>query len=366
MKKLSVLLLIALSINLYGQTTEKPLAKGLKKVKNLFSTDMKDSVSCYRIPAMVTAPNGDIICAIDERVPSCADLIGSRNINIVMRRSTNNGRKWTGIETIVDLPDGESASDPSMIVDRQTNDIFLFYNYMNHNNTGKKEFRFQFVKSSDNGKTWTKPKDITEQLSKAEWKENFKFITSGRGIQTKSGKLLHCIVNLQNGGRVFGSNDHGKTWYLIDTKITPFDESKIVELADGKLMINSRVAKQGCRTVHISSDEGKTWQTHKETHLPDPACNASIIRYTSKKHSLKDKILIFANNNDAKHRKNMSVRISRDDGKTWSKPKTVYSGSSAYTTLTVLKNGKIGLFFEADGYKKNIFVSFPLKWIEKQ
>ncbi len=139
---------------------------------------------------------------------------------------------------------------------------------------------------------------------------------------------------------------------------------KIVELADGKLMINSRVAKQGCRTIHTSDDGGKTWQTRKETQLTDPACNASIIRYTSKKYDINDKILIFANNNDSKHRRNMTVRISRDDGKTWSEGKTVYSGSSAYPTLTVLKNGKIGLFFEADNYTKNVFVSFSLGWID--
>ncbi len=364
MKKVFFLALVIFSLNSYGQITEQPLEKGLKKAVNLFSADMKEGVSCYRIPAIVTAVNGDLVCAIDERVPSCADLIGSRNINIVVRRSTNNGRTWTPIETVVDLPDGESASDPSMIVDQQTGTIIMFYNYMTHNE-GEKEFRFHVVKSLDNGKTWTKPEDITEQISKTEWNKNFRFITSGRGIQTKSGKLLHCVVNLQNGGRVFGSDNHGKSWYLIDTKITPFDESKIVELADGKWMINSRVSKQGCRTVHISDDQGKTWATHKETALEDPTCNASIIRYTSKKYSVKDKILIFANNNDSKHRKNMSVRISRDDGKTWSKPKTVYKGSSAYPSLTVMKNGRIGLFFEADNYKKNVFVSFPLRWIEK-
>ncbi len=364
MKKLNVILLIILSVNLYGQTNKGEMAKGLKIVKTLFDSTLNEKVSCYRIPSMVTAPNGDIVCAIDERVPSCADLRGNDNINIVMRRSSDNGKTWTSLQTVVDLPKGESASDPSMIVDKETNEIFLFYNYMNLDKD-KKEYRYQFVKSSDNGKSWTKPKDISEQISKPEWKENFKFITSGRGIQTKSGKLLHCVVNLQNGGRVFASDDHGKTWYLIDTKITPFDESKIVELADGKLMINSRIAKQGYRIVHISDDGGKTWKTHQETQLPDPGCNASIIRYTSKKHKVKDKILIFANNNDSKFRQNMTVRISRDDGKTWSKGKTVYSGSSAYPTLTVLKNGDIGLLFEADRYTKNVFVSFPLKWIEK-
>src|SRR5690606_32818844 len=75
-------------------------------------------------------PNGDVIASIDERVPGCADLRGSRDINIVLRRSTDNGDSWTDVETVVDFPEGQSASDPSMIVDQEMGDIFLFYNYM--------------------------------------------------------------------------------------------------------------------------------------------------------------------------------------------------------------------------------------------
>lgn len=363
MRKEFLVALTILSLNAYAQPNQLKLTKGIKKQHILFDADMKQGVTCYRIPAMVTAVNGDIICAIDERVPSCADLNGSRDINIVMRRSKNNGRTFTPIKTIVDLPDGESASDPSMIVDKQTGDIFLFYNYMNHNDN-KKTYRFFVIQSSDNGVSWGKATDITSQISKAEWEDDFKFITSGRGIQTQSGTMLHCLVNLQNGGHVFGSKNHGKTWFLIDTKITPFNESKILELSNGNWLINSRVQGQGYRTVHVSYDKGKSWKSHIDSSLVDPACNASIIRYISKKHKVADKILIFANNNNKTKRKNMSIRISRDDGKTWSKGKTLYSGSSAYATLTVLQNGDIALLFEADDYKKNVFVSFPLSWIE--
>jgi sialidase-1 len=79
---------------------------------------------------LTTAPNGDIIAAIDERVPSCGDLKWSKDINIVIRRSSDNGKTWSAIEKIVDFPLGRSASDPSLIVDGITKEIFLFYNYM--------------------------------------------------------------------------------------------------------------------------------------------------------------------------------------------------------------------------------------------
>ena len=66
----------------------------------LFTVENKQDVNCYRIPALVTAPNGDLIVAIDERVPSCGDLKWSRDINIVVRRSSDNGQTWSDIEKV--------------------------------------------------------------------------------------------------------------------------------------------------------------------------------------------------------------------------------------------------------------------------
>jgi sialidase-1 len=330
--------------------------------QNLFDASSKDSISCYRIPAIVTAPNGDVVVAIDERVPSCGDLKWSNDINIVIRRSTDNGITWSNIETVVDFPLGKSASDPSMIVDKITNNIFLFYNYMDLDNE-KDVYYLHVVKSSDNGKTWSKPEDITSQIAKPEWKNDFKFITSGRGIQTTSGKLLHCMVNLNNGMHVFGSDDHGKTWYFLDTPIQPADESKIVELADGSLMVNARVNKKGLRYVHTSSSQGKTWETKADSTLIDPGCNASIIRYTSVKEGYKKNRLLFSNAKSEKDRVNMTIKISYDEGKTWSEGKTIYTGSSAYSSMTILKNGNIGLFFEKDNHTQNVFTSFSLEWL---
>ena len=329
---------------------------------DLFASENNDEVACYRIPALITAPNGDLVAAIDVRIPSCADLRGNGNINIVIRRSTDNGTTWTATKRIVDFPEGQSASDPSMIVDKITGEIFMFYNFMDLKKE-KDVYYFHAIKSKDNGKSWSKPVDITPQITKPEWQNDFKFITSGRGVQTKSGKLLHCLVNLNVGLHVFGSDDHGKTWYLIDTPIKPGDESKIVELADGTWMINSRVNGEGKRFVHISKDEGNSWETKAAPQLADPGCNASIIRYTSASGGYVKNRLIFANAKSNSERVNLSVRISYDEGQTWTKGKTIYEGSSAYSSLTILKNGDIGLLFEKDDYSKNAFVRFSLNWL---
>ncbi len=329
---------------------------------NIFYSGMKEGVACYRIPAIVTAKNGDLIAAIDERVPSCGDLKWSKDINIVIRRSSDNGKSWTQQETIIDFPYGQSASDPSMIVDKKTGDIFMFYNYMDLENE-KDVYYLHYVKSKDNGKTWSNPTDITSQISKPEWKKDMKFITSGRGIYTSTGKLLHTMVNLNSGLRVFGSDDHGKSWYFIDNHIHPADESKIVELSDGRWMINSRVNGAGKRYVHISSDEGRNWESLPENQLIDPSCNASIISYTSTRDGYDKNRLLFCNATDAKERRNLTIRVSYDDGKSWSEGKVITSKSAAYSSMTKLKNGDIAIFYETDGYKSNVVEIVTLEWI---
>ena len=363
-KKLLLFLGFLLFLSLHaGAQDEKPqLAPGLLEVHDLFNASDKQAISCYRIPALVTATSGDLLAAIDERVPSCQDLRGSSDINIVIRRSSDHGKSWSEIERVVDFSEGESASDPSMIVDQQTGEIFLFYNYMDLKRE-KNIYYLHVVRSTDHGKSWSKPENITDQITPSKWRKDFKFITSGRGIQTRSGKLLHCMVNLDHGLHLFGSDDHGDSWHLLDTPLKPGDESKVVELADGRWMVNSRANKKGMRFVHISDDEGQSWESKAEPELIDPGCNGSIIRYTSMENGHSKNRLLFSNSKSKKGRVNMTVRISYDEGETWTEGKTIYSGSAAYSTLTILENGDIGLLFEKDYYTENLFVSFSLDWL---
>lgn len=362
MKALLIILFSAISLVVYPQTDNTQIENSVPDFKNLFNANMKAEVSCYRIPAIITAVNGDLIAAIDERVPSCGDLKWSKDINIVIRRSVDNGDSWSEIETVVDYPFGKSASDPSMIVDKVTGAIFLFFNFMDLDNE-KDIYYFKVVKSIDNGQTWSSPIDITSQIAKPEWQNNFKFITSGRGIQTSSGKLLHTLVNLEKDLHLFGSDNHGESWYLIDTPIIPGDESKIVELTDGTWMINSRVNGKGFRFVHTSTDQGATWLSEPDSSLIDPGCNASIIRYTSVNEGADKNRLLFSNVKTKDSRTNITIRISYDEGKSWTEGKTIYSGSAAYSSMSVTENGDIALFFEKDNYQENVFVRLTLEWL---
>lgn len=77
-----------------------------------------------------------------------------------------------------------------MIVDWVTNTIIMFFNYIDLEHEPQ-IYYLKYVKSQENGKSWLDSVDITTQISKLQWHKDFKFITSGRGIQTRKGILLH-------------------------------------------------------------------------------------------------------------------------------------------------------------------------------
>ena len=329
---------------------------------SLFNTDIRSEVNCFRIPAVAVAADGTIIVAADERVPSCGDLRHSRDINIVLRKSHDNGLSWSNIETIIDFPLGSSASDPSFVVDKLGGTIFLFYNFMDLDNE-KHIYYLHYIKSTDNGNTWSSPVDITSSISLPDWHADFKFISSGNGTQTKSGTLLHTLVNLQRGLFVFGSDDGGENWYLIETPVKPADESKIVELANGSWMINSRVNGAGMRYLHTSMDKGLSWESTAAPELIDPSCNADFLHHYIEKDGNKIPVLLFANAKSVDKRENLSFSISLDGGQTWPLQKTIYPGEAAYSSFSVLDNGDIALVFEKDDYRDIVFARIPIDWL---
>lgn len=326
----------------------------------LLFTSGTENTHTFRIPALITAPNGDLIAGCDARRKSKADLRDSYDTDIVIKRSSDNGESWSELEAICDFGEGRPASDPSFILDKTTGKIFCFYNYMDHYNAPDK-YHLYVQHSSDSGKHWGVARDITKEISKPEWERNFKFISSGRGIQLQSGELLHNLVHLRNRGLyLFGSKDHGASWYLNDVLVTPANESKLVELADGSWMINSRVDRaEDSRWVHVSKDLGQTWSSFPDRNLIDPGCNASIIRYTSKKEGYSKDRLLFCNPSSPDRRRNLAVRISYDEGKTWSKGKVIDPGFVAYSSLSICADGSIAVLYEAN--KDIRFARFTLE-----
>ena len=337
---------------------EEPIRRLLAE-EDLFVSGA-DGIKTFRIPALITAMNGDLIACVDARWEGHSDLIHAKNIDIVIRRSTDNGKTWGPMEVVCDFGPGLPASDPSFILDRETGEIFCFYNYMDQNKAHG-EFRLYVQSSKDHGKTWGTPRDITDQIAKPEWKKDFKFITSGRGIQRRNGDYLHTLVNLQRGLHLFGSRDRGKTWEFFDVPIKPANESKVIELSDESLMINCRVNRPGYRYLHVGPDANGPWSGSKETGLADPGCNGSIIRYTDVKDGYAKNRLLFSNASSVTGRRNLAVRISYDEGKTWSEGKVIEEEFCAYSSLSILKDGSIGILYEPSGHESVRFARLTLE-----
>lgn len=365
MKKSIPLIIISLLILIFaGCNNSNHQAEKVEVDITLFDNISDPNVSCYRIPAIDCLPNGLLLAVCDQRVESCGDLRHCKDINLVIRKSHDNGQTWTEMETLVDYEYGTSASDPSIIIDKVNNVVFVFYNYMDLINYPNK-YRFMYVKSTDNCQTWSEPVDVTDQLSWVGWNYHFKFITSGRGIQCKDGTLMHTIVNLNTGLFLFGSYDFGENWELISSAILPGDESKVAELNDGTLLINSRINNAGYRYIHTSTNKGRTWTSVADTALTDPGCNAAFFNYASFYKNEFPDVLVFVNANSKNNRKNLTLKTSYDKGETWNEEKTIYEGSAAYSSATVLKNGNLGILYEKDDYTKIQFVTINKDFYSK-
>ena len=322
----------------------------------------------YRIPALCTAPNGDLIAVCDARQNNIGDLNAFQPISIVCRRSTDGGKTWSEPAFTWKWPwtdsDKWSGSDPSLIVDSVAGKVFLLYNVWHWKHPDGSDrwgnvYNFYVQETSDAGKTWSKPRDITKDIAFPEWPfgkahnaGGFIFISSGSGTQTKDGTLLHTLVHVADGNALFGSEDHGKTWKSFGKPVKKGDECKVVELSDGSWMINTRWDGGG-RQIHVSKNRGKTWESRYDKSLEDPQCNAQIMRV--------GKVLLFSNCRSPNRRHNLFVRASLDDGKTWKEGVCIEPAGAAYSDMCVLPGKRLGIIYEAAGYSTIKFTSLPLR-----
>jgi len=62
----------------------------------------------------------------------------------------------------------------------------------------------------------------------------------------------------------------------------------------------------------------------------------------------------------------MTVRLSRDGGRTWPVARLLHEGPAAYSSLAVLRDKTIGLLYErgeAQPYERIAFARFNLRWL---
>ncbi|MFT7542591.1 MAG: sialidase-1, partial [Gammaproteobacteria bacterium] len=229
--------------------------------------------------------------------------------------------------------------------------------------------------SEDDGATWAEPVNITSQTKDEAW--SWYATGPGAGIQIQRGDhagrlVIPCDHKLPTedaelyASHVIYSDDHGKTWLLGGS--SPRDqvnECEVVELEDGRLMLNMRNYDKSVRArqVCISNDGGMTWEDQRhDPVLVESTCQASLRRLRWAKGD-KPGVILFSNPASTTKREKLTVRASTDDGQTWGHSRLLYAGGSAYSCLSILRDGTIACFFEKDNYKTITFATFPLGWV---
>ena len=344
--------------------------------------------SCHRIPALTTANNGWIVAAWDGRPSTCQDAPQANSI--VYRISKDGGKSWTPIKTALAGTPGTQKvgySDPSFVVDRTTGTIFLFsvksydvglfQSQLGTDPAARNILHAHVVESHDNGETWVNPRTITDQVSAGHTDQWFtRFASSGEGIQLRygahAGRLIQQYAVANSGTTSLMavsvySDDHGVTWKPGAPTEGNADENKVVELSDGRLLLNSRTqGTAGQRLEAISYDGGQTWGPFRHNwDLTDPRNNASIVRAypDAPEGSARARVLLFSNADSSTARANGTIRVSYDDGFTWNDGKVFESGEMAYSTLHPLGDGTWGLLYESGGYKNIEFMRVDASYL---
>jgi sialidase-1 len=348
-----------------------------------------DGYLFYRIPSVLVTSKGTVLAFAEARRSPWGAGADSGEINIVLKRSTDGGKTW-GAQQVIWVDGKNTCGNPVSIFDETTGTIWLV---ASHNDGSMEESKVAesragraiFVMSSDDdGVTWTTPREITKDVKKEGW--TWYATGPGAGIQLKHGPHAGRLVvpanhSVKGGGddggsysHVIYSDDHGKTWKLGGSAKVGSNESAVVELADGTVMLNMRNARGKSapkdtpreRAIALSKDGGKTFgeMTH-DSALIEPICQASIVRYTWPGEGGKGRIL-FANPANKEQRTDMTVRISYDEGKTWPVSQLIHKGWSCYSAITPLPDGSIGLLYEAGDrarYDRLDFVRMTLSWV---
>ena len=351
----------------------------------------------YRIPAIISLPNGNLLAFAEGRVNSSDDF---GNVNIVMKQSTDKGKSWSPLQVVAENGSLQ-AGNPAPVVDlsdpRYPNGrVFLFYNTGNNHESevrkGNGLREVWYKTSTDGGHTWPSAINITTQVHRPkhpqvnlryEFPEDWRAYanTPGHAMQFQKGKFkgrIFVAANHSSGdpkqywkdynAHGFFTDDHGKTFHLGQSVNIPgSNESMAAELSDGNLIMSSRNQSRDihARIISLSCDGGESWDTsYFARELPDYGNEGSILNVGENKKNQKN-IIAICNHADTSRMDSLTLRVSFNNGKTWKEsflidaaPKNYVKelwNDSGYSDLVILSKNTIGVLYETNEWKTIVF-----------
>ncbi|MBQ7664474.1 MAG: exo-alpha-sialidase [Bacteroidaceae bacterium] len=357
-----------------------------------FNGSDRDAIGVpYRIPAIASAPNGDIL-AFNDRRYSGAD-IGSGHLDVVGRISNDFGDTWGEDINWFDGTSSWGYGDPAAVCDRDSNICLLVScsgNTMFTNGTlNRHQGMAHCILVLDGTGNWVRSEeigDMAEYIYMSVFASNVKsmFIGSGRIAQSRIIKKdkfyrLYCAVlaiNQSNnawGNYVIYSDDFGKTWAVLggyDSFAATGNEPKCEELPDGSVLISSRNSNgRNFNIFYYTNQKNATgnWSSEIRTNsysneggiaYGNNSCNGEILMVKAVKASNNDTITLAlqsiptgnSREKTAIFYKELKSRASHWAtpamfAKNWTKYE-VCDHSAAYSTMIEQKNGVIGFYQE--------------------